>query len=81
MNEYILNNELIPIPQPKIKNKFKIVLTVIIFFAFIITISILLIGHFKFNWFKKEIYNIDIKFQETNIRQIFSMKKKQLRLK
>lgn len=81
MNEYILNDELISIPQPKIKNKFKIVLTVIIFFAFIITISILLIGHFKFNWFKNEIYNIDIKISRNEYQTNFFNKKKQLRLK
>ena len=81
MNEYILNNEQISIPQPKIKNKFKIVLTVIIFFAFIITISILLIGHFKFNWFNNEIYNIDIKISRNEYQTNFFNEKKTIKTK
>ena len=81
MNEYILNDELISIPQPKIKNKFKIVLTVIIFFAFIITISILLIGHFKFNWFNNEIYNIDIKISRNEYQTNFFNEKKTIKTK
>ena len=81
MNEYILNNEQISITQPKIKNKFKIVLTVIIFFAFIITISILLIGHFKFNWFNNEIYNIDIKISRNEYQTNFFNEKKTIKTK
>ena len=60
--EEILNDEFIEneITQQKTHKKLKIAVAIVGSLA-LIAIATLLVGHFKFNWFKSEVYNIDAK--------------------
>ena len=57
--EEILNDEFIEneITQQKSHKKVKIAVAIVGSLT-LIAITTLLVGHFKFNWFKNEIYNI-----------------------
>ena len=59
--EEILNNDLIDkeIIQTKSNKKIKIAISIVASLALIATAT-LLIGHFQFNWFKGEIYKVDV---------------------
>ena len=64
MKDEILNEEFMDIPQPKSHKKIKIAITLIGSLAIIATTT-LLVGHFKFDWFKSEVYNIDGKISRS----------------
>ena len=57
LNDDIIEKELI---QPKNHKKIKIAISIIASLV-IISTTTLLIGYFKFDWFKNEIYNVDAK--------------------
>ena len=65
LDEKLREEEIIP---PKNNRKIKIFVAIIISILFV-SINVILLGHFKFNWFKSEIYNLDIQISR-NIGQI-----------
>lgn len=79
MDEEIINEELLQLPK-KQKTK-KIVIAMSISLAIIIIVSLLLIGHFKLNWFQNEIYNIDIKISRNKYQSNFFSDKKTIKTK
>ena len=68
--EEILNDDFIEneVPQPKSYKKLKIAIAITASLAIIATTT-LLIGYFKFDWFKSEVYNIDAKISR-NLYQV-----------
>ena len=68
--EEILNDDFIEneISQPKSHKKIKIAIAIAASLAIIATTT-LLVGYFKFDWFKSEIYNIDAKISR-NLYQV-----------
>ena len=64
--EEILNDDFIEneVPQPKSHKKIKIAIAVAASLAIIATAT-LLVGYFKFDWFKSEEYNIDAKISRN----------------
>lgn len=64
MEGEILNEEFMDIPQPKNLRNIKIAITLIAFLGIIAT-TILLVGHFKFDRFKSEVYSIDAKISRS----------------
>ena len=68
--EEILNDEFVEreIAQPKSHKKIKIAISVVASLA-IIAITTLLVGHFKFDWFKSEVYTLDTKISH-NLYQV-----------
>ena len=61
-DEILLNEPEIVETKP---NKLKIVLSIIASTLVIVTITTLLIGHLKFDWFKSDEYKIDAKIQRN----------------
>ena len=68
--EEILNDEFVEreIVQPKSHKKIKIAVSIVASLAIIATTT-LLVGHFKFNWFKSEVYTLDTKISH-NLYQV-----------
>ena len=64
--EEILSDEFVEneIVQSKSNKKVKIVVALASSLA-IVAIITLLVGHFKFNWFKNEVYNLDAKIDRN----------------
>ena len=60
----------------KIKRKKKRKIYIVIVLSLVIIATIFLVGHFKFNWFQKDIYNIDIEISRKEyIINYFNEKK------
>lgn len=57
---YAINDELIDqkVELPVKSNKIKYAIAIASLVAFVAAASILLIGHFKFDWFKSETYKL-----------------------
>ena len=68
--EEILNDEFVEreIIQPKSHKKIKIAVSIVASLAIIATTT-LLVGYFKFNWFKSEVYTLDTKISH-NLYQV-----------
>ena len=68
--EEILSDEFVEreISQPKSHKKIKIAISIVASLAIIAT-TILLVGHFKFDWFKSEVYTLDTKISH-NLYQV-----------
>lgn len=64
--EEVLNNDYVEneVIQPKNTKKIKIAIALVASLTIIASVT-LLIGYFKFNWFKSEIYNIDAKISRN----------------
>lgn len=64
--EEVLNNDYVEneVIQPKNTKKIKITIALVASLTIIASV-ILLVGYFKFNWFKSEIYNIDAKISRN----------------
>ena len=61
----------------KNNNKVKIIITIISIILILAVATTLLIGHFKFNWFKSEVYNLDANIRrEVNQASYFTENKK-----
>ena len=68
------DQEIIP---AKNNNKFKIIITIISIILILAVATTLLIGHFKFNWFKSEVYKVDTNIKrEVNQASYFTKNKK-----
>ena len=65
LNDDFVENEVI---QPKSHKKIKVAIAVVTSIVIIATTT-LLVGYFKFDWFKSEIYNIDAKISR-NLYQV-----------
>ena len=70
--EEVLNNDYVEneVIQPKNTKKIKIAIALVASLT-IIASAILLVGYFKFNWFKSEIYNIDAKISRNAYQAIY----------
>ena len=64
--EEVLNNDYVEneVIQPKNTKKIKIAIALVASLTIIASVT-LLVGYFKFNWFKSEIYNIDAKISRN----------------
>ena len=61
----------------KNNNKVKIIITIISIILILAVATTLLIGHFKFNWFKNEVYKVDTNIKrEINQASYFNENKK-----
>ena len=61
----------------KNNNKVKIIITIISIILILAVATTLLIGHFKFNWFKSEVYKVDTNIKrEVNQASYFNENKK-----
>ena len=61
----------------KNNNKVKIIITIISIILILAVATTLLIGHFKFNWFKSEVYKVDTNIKrEVNQASYFDENKK-----
>ena len=61
----------------KNNNKVKIIITIISIILILAVATTLLIGHFKFNWFKNEVYKVDTNIKrEVNQASYFNENKK-----
>lgn len=68
------DQEIIP---AKNNNKVKIIITIISIILILAVATTLLIGHFKFNWFKSEVYKVDTNIKrEVNQASYFNVNKK-----
>ena len=65
---FSINDELIDqeVQAPVKSNKIKYAIAIIIGIVITAAISVLLIGHFKFNWFKSETYKINANISRAN---------------
>lgn len=61
LNDDFIENEVV---QPKSNKKIKIAIAIATSLAIVAT-TILLVGYFKFDWFKGEIYNVDAKISRN----------------
>ena len=61
LNDDFIENEVV---QPKNNKKIKIAIAIATSLAIVAT-TILLVGYFKFDWFKGEIYNVDAKISRN----------------
>ena len=76
-----MNKEEILLNEPEIvvetkSNKVKIVLSILVSTIFIATISTLLVGHFKFDWFKMDEVKIDAKINRSIYQANYFSEKK-----
>ena len=63
--------------KPKKNTKVKIIVAIISTVLILAVIITLLIGHFKFNWFKNDVYNEDVNIRrEVNQASYFTENKK-----
>jgi len=65
---FSINDELIDqeVQAPAKSNKIKYAIAIIIGIVITAAISVLLVGHFKFNWFKSETYKINANISRAN---------------
>ena len=65
---YNINDELIDqeVQAPVKSNKIKYTIAIITGVLMVASVSVLLIGHFKFNWFKSDTYKIKADIFRTN---------------
>ena len=80
MKDEILSEEFNVIPQPKSHKKIKIAITLIAFLGIIATTT-LLVGHFKFDLFKNEVYIIDPKISRALNQEDYFTEKKAIKSK
>ncbi len=72
-NVSLENKEILP---EKNHSKIKLTITIISTILILVAATTLLIGYFKFDWFKKEIYKVDINItREVNQANFFTEKK------
>ena len=62
--------------SPKNSKKIKYAIAIIASTLVLATVSILLIGHFKFNWFKSENYNLDVNISRSVYQANFFSERK-----
>ena len=64
ISEYLIDEEVV---APVKSNKIKYTIAIIAAATLIASTSILLIGHFKLNWFQSETYKIDAKNKQSHL--------------
>ena len=73
-NVSLEDKEILPVKK---NTKIKIIIAIISTVLILVVITIFLIGHFKFNWFKSEVYKLDANIRrEVNQASYFTEKKK-----
>ena len=80
---YNINDELIDqeVQVPVKSNKIKYAIAIITGIITATTVSVLLVGHFKFNWFKSETYNIKANIFRTNYQANYFSELKDINVK
>ena len=80
--EEILSDEFVEreISQPKSHKKIKIAISIVASLIIIATTT-LLVGHFKFDWFKSETYKIDANIHRANYQANYFSEKKDMNIK
>ena len=75
-----MNKEEILLSPPEIietkSNKVKIFFSILASTLVVITITTLLVGHFKFDWFKSNVYKIDAKITRSIYQANYFKEKK-----
>ena len=72
---------IIEIQAPAKSNKIKYAIAIIIGIVITAAISVLLVGHFKFNWFKSETYKINANISRANFQANYFSEKKDINVK
>ena len=77
---YAINDELIDqkVELPVKSNKIKYAIVIASVVAFVATASILLIGYFKFDWFKSETYKLDANINRATYQTSYFTEKKRI---
>ena len=77
---YAINDELIDqkVELPVKSNKIKYTIAIASLVAFVAAASILLIGHFKFDWFKSETYKLDANINRATYQTSYFTEKKRI---
>ncbi len=80
---FSINDELIDqeVQAPAKSNKIKYAIAIIIGIVITAAISVLLVGHFKFNWFKSETYKINANISRANFQANYFSEKKDINVK
>ena len=80
---YNINDELIDqeVQAPVKSNKIKYAIAIIIGVLITAVVSIILVGHFKFDWFKSETYKIEANIQRSNFKANYFSEEKNMNIK
>ena len=78
IKDKLINQE---VQTPIKSNKIKYAIAIITGIIMIAAVSILLVGHFKFNWFKSETYKIKANIYRTNSQANYFFEKKDINVK
>ena len=80
---YSINDELIDqeVQSPVKSNKIKYTIAIITGVLMVASVSVLLIGHFKFNWFKSDTYKIKADIFRTNYQANYFSEQKDMNIK
>ena len=80
---YSINDELIDqeVQAPVKSNKIKYTIAIITGVIMAAAVAILLVGHFKFDWFKSETYKIEANIQRSNFKANYFSEEKNMNIK
>ena len=80
---YSINDELIDqeVQAPVKSNKIKYTIAIIIGVLITAAVSVILVGHFKFDWFKSETYKIEANIQRSNFKANYFSEEKNMNIK
>ena len=80
---YNINDELIDqeVQAPVKSNKIKYAIAIIAGVVMVAAVTVLLVGHFKFDWFKNETYKIDANIHRSNYQANYFSEKKNMNIK
>ena len=80
---YNINDELIDqeVQAPVKSNKIKYAIAIIAGVVMVAAVTVLLVGHFKFDWFKNETYKIDANIHRANYQANYFSEKKDMNIK
>ena len=72
-NVYSINDELIDqeVQVPVKSNKIKYAIAIITGTVLIVAATVLLVGYFKYNWFKGDIYTLDVNINRAQYQGIY----------
>ena len=80
---YNINDELIDqeVQAPVKSNKIKYAIAIITGVLITTAVSVILVGHFKFDWFKSETYKIEANIQRSNFKANYFSEEKNMNIK
>ena len=80
---YSINDELIDqeVQAPVKSNKIKYAIAIITGVLITAAVSVILVGHFKFDWFKSETYKIEANIQRSNFKANYFSEEKNMNIK